>query len=229
MKAPERHSWPMRALWVALAVLVAGCATPAADDGSPATAPADRAANLAWFGLEDDPMLGDPDAPVVVAVFDAPKCESCALWHLHGLPDLEASRIDDGEVVLYFVQSTIGYAFDRDGGRAMECVFRHGGDDPDGSYRAFADHVYSEQREFTAENVHLFLEEHAAARGLDADVLKACYDDGETEDAVAQDWAARERTGSGGQTPVFQVFGRDGEAVKADTRTLEDAIEAALA
>ncbi|MGB0652558.1 MAG: thioredoxin domain-containing protein [Thermoplasmatota archaeon] len=170
-----------------------------ADDGAVGTT---RAANMEAFGLADDPYLGDPEAPVVVAAFEAPKCSACQSFHRFALPELNQTYFAQGHAVLYYSQAQV-YPFDHAGGRAQECAYRDGGN---AAFWRLTDLIYVNQGSYNEANVRSFLTQLAADQGLDADALVACYDDGETSHLVDQDFRVyREHEVRG--TPTFFVFG----------------------
>lgn len=206
-----------RALFVLLAALLAGCATPPqAPDGL----------TLTDLGATDDPFLGDPDAAVQVVAFESPACSNCQYFHHNTWPELRGEYVDSGRVGWTLQQWSIGYPYDERGNVAMECVYREGGSDAAWS---FLDVLYSGPA-YTGYNdteLRQRLQDHAAAHGLDEAALLACYDGAETAAAVQADIDAGLQNGGRG-SPVFFVLGPDG-AKTVGASGLPGALDAALA
>lgn len=207
-----------------VAVLVVGLAaalfvTGGADD------PETKEAALTQLGADDDPMLGNASAPVAVVEFSTPRCPSCRAFHQNQLPQIEQDHIETGDITFHYAQFTIGYAYDKPGGIAQECVFRHEGDD---AFWTLTDTLYAEQGRWDADNTADRLRALADQEGWDADPIVSCYEDRDTEDAYQADIDAGERNGVSG-TPSFFVVGHDGEITAASAGDLDQTIRDALA
>lgn len=192
--------------WIAIgalavvAVLVAVAAWP--DD------PVDsRAANVAAFGLDDDPFLGDPEAPVVLVGYESPHCSACQRFHLQMLPDLQAEYFDTGRVVYHYIQGTIGGDFNSN--IAQECAHRHGGND---AFWRMTDLFYQRANTYGTPDLHGMLRQVADEQGLDPEPFVACLDGAQTSKAVSEDWGVGSDRGVRG-TPTFWAFGPTGEAL----------------
>lgn len=166
---------------------------------------ADGQWDLAALGVENDPFLGNASAPVQVIAFDAPGCPNCKAYHGNAYQDIKADYIETGRIGYHYLQSTVGYRYDIDGGIAEECAFREGGSLV---YEDMVDRVFANARD--SSGLPAILDALAADHGLDADVLRTCYEDEETRDELDADFAtARERC-SPGCNPAFVVLGPDG-------------------
>lgn len=55
--------------------------------------------------LDGQPVLGEPDAPVVVIEFGDYKCPSCQYWNERILPQLKADYIDSGKVRYVYINT----------------------------------------------------------------------------------------------------------------------------
>ncbi len=210
----------MRVLLTAAAFLAAGLAGCASPDPGDAQV-------LARYGIDahgDDPWLGDPAAPVTVIAYEAPGCSACRHFHLNSLPDLERQYTNEGLVVFYFLQWTIGYAYDATAGVAMECAFSHGGNEAFWPYSHF---VYEQQGASDAE-LRQALNDSATAHGYDAEAVTSCFDDQESLEEVQSDIAAgRDRQARA--SPTFFVIGPEGTEMISGSRDLFAAIDAQLA
>ncbi len=184
-----------------------------------------RAANFARFGLADDPLMGDPDAPVVLVGFESPHCSSCQSFHRSMLPDLKARHIDTGNVVYYYVQASIGHATDLEGSIAQECAHRVGGPD---AFWSLTESLYARSDIYASPDYGGYLDQLATSDGLDADALASCFDGKETSRLVSSDYRKGDDNGVRG-TPTFFVFGDTGKAVQANLGNLDAVIGELLA
>jgi protein-disulfide isomerase len=74
------------------------------------------------FSLEGQPALGDPNAPVKLAMFEDFKCPACKAFEEMVWPKLEKDYINTGKVQAHFVYFQIIDA-STDAGIAGECVY----------------------------------------------------------------------------------------------------------
>ena len=176
-----------------------------------------RAANFASFGLADDPYHGNPDAPVVVVAFEAPRCTSCRQFHLNVMPGLQERYFDTGKAVLYYVQFTAGYDLDRPAGIVQECLLAVGGRE---AFWGFTDALYEEQPAITVANLDARVAAYVQEKGLDSEAVQDCRDGADGETPLELDWGNAYSHGASG-TPTFFVFGPEGEAVRPTMSQLE--------
>lgn len=222
-KTPTSKKTKIGVAFVALLIVGLGVAlfvTGGADD------PATKEAALTQLGADDDPMLGNASAPVAVVEFSTPRCPSCADFHHRQLPQIKRDHLDTGEVAFYYSQNNIGYAYDKPGGIAQECVFRHEGHD---GFWTFTDTIYAELGGWDASNTAERLRDLAGQQGWDADPLVSCYENREAEDAYQRDIDAGRDNDAGPNSPFFFVVGHDGRIVRASAGDLESTIRDELA
>lgn len=193
----------MKVFWIAVAVVGVGLIAWAA---WPEPAVEGRAANFAAFGLDDDPFIGDPDAPVVLVGYESPHCSSCKHFHNNILPGLKADFLDTGKVAYYYIQGTTGGDFDSN--VAQECVHREGGND---AFWDLTDRLYARSNTYATPDWNTWLGQIAADHGLDENALLSCFRDEDTASRVHRDWSIGGDHGARG-TPTFWVFGAEGEA-----------------
>ena len=194
----------------------------------PEEAAAGREANVAAFGLSDDPFMGDPDAPVVLVAYESPHCSSCKGFHERILPDLQTDFFDTGKVVYHYIQGTIGG--DLESSIAQECAYEHGGND---AFWRLTDMFYARSHTYSTPDLPAWLEQVATEQGHDGQAMVACFEDRDTRGRVSSDWDIGRAFGARG-TPSFWAFGPEGEAVQilgsnAVEQTLRDLLIAAAA
>ena len=62
------------------------------------SSPSTNSPSLISISLDDDPVKGNPDAPITIVEFSDFQCPFCAKFHSTTLPQLEANYIDSGKV-----------------------------------------------------------------------------------------------------------------------------------
>jgi protein-disulfide isomerase len=159
--------------------------------GSPAAAAAVR------------PVLGRPDAPVIVAEYGDFQCPSCEAFFQIVEPQMKSDYIDTGKIRLEWHDfARIGQE-SRDAANAARCAGAQG------AFWAYHDTLYSHQ---AGENSGAFtldrLKAFGAQLGLIPSRFDACVDGGAYAAAVAADTAQAAQLGLSG-TPAF-VIGRPG-------------------
>lgn len=193
---------------VAISIISAGDdGGDAADDVQPGTAlpGAGQIAALLQGIPQDGQILGDPDAPVTVAVYADPQCPACAGFAVETLPDLIERYVRPGDVRLDYR----GVAFiGPDSETGLAAAYAAGIQD---RLWHFSDLTYANQG---AENDGWldddFIRAAAASfPGIDVEQLLADRDSAEVEEQLADDKAEAQRVAIQG-TPTFQV-GRTGE------------------
>lgn len=205
------------ALAVAAVALVAWTAATGSDGGPSGSL-------MVQFGADDDPFVGNESAPVVVVTFETPRCPSCKRYHTEMFPGIEDDYVETDQVRYHYAQFDIGYAFDKPGGIAQECVARHAGN---AAFFNFTDVLYERQGQVNADNVDDLMRDLARDEGHEAEPMVSCYHDGDTEPQFQQDVDKGRANGVRG-TPYFFVWGPDEEATATGATGLRDAIESKL-
>lgn len=197
-----------------LVLLLAGCTTP--------TRP--MAVNLADFGADGDPFLGNPDAAIQVVAYEAPGCSSCAYYHANGYKEILSDYIETGLIGYHSLQWTVGYGYDKSAGVAEECAFREGGS---AAYHFMFDKVMSSEYQRKDAKLPELIDLTVETFGLDSSAMYSCFDNQETLNEVNADIAAG-RTSGAGSNPGFAVI-KDGKAtILRGVDGPRDAIEALL-
>jgi protein-disulfide isomerase len=154
---------------------------------------------------QEGPVLGDPDAPVTVAVYSDPQCPACASFAGRTLPDLIERYVRPGDVrIVYRGVPIIGP--DSEGGLAA--TYAAGLQD---KLWEFSELTYVNQG---AENAGWLDEDFIRTAagsfpGLDVEQLLEDRDSDAVRAQLAEDVSEAQRIGLEG-TPTFQV-GRTGE------------------
>ena len=171
---------------------------------------------------DNAPVLGDPDAPVVLVEFSDYECPFCKRFYDDTLPQIKQNYIDEGLVKLAyrdfplsFHQRAVPAAI------AARCVGEQSGDE---GYFAMHDEIFENQNDLS----DAALRRYAEAVGADMGQFDTCFADadGSMEALVQQDMSDGQAAGVSG-TPTVFVNGQ--KIVGAQPyAAFEAALEAAL-
>ena len=125
------------------------------------------------ISLDDDPMKGNPDAPITIIEFSDFQCPFCAKFHETTLPQLEKNYISTGKVNFVYrdfpIQSIHPNAIPA--ALASECA------DDQGKFWEIHDMIFKNQKSWQGlsieQSVNLFTE-YASEIGLNADEFDSC-------------------------------------------------------
>lgn len=162
--------------------------------------------------IDDDPILGNINAPVTIIEFSDYQCPFCRKFWTETLPLIKSEYIDTGKVKLVYRDYPIpglGHAAAFPAAEAAECVRDQGGDE---AYFKMHDKLFEEQNildsgdpqgpvgrtiQFTADDIKTWAQEI----GYD---VAGCMDSGKFRNEVQKDLS------DGGQlgTPTFFINGK---------------------
>lgn len=157
--------------------------------------------------IDDDPMLGDPNARVTIVEFSDYQCEFCRMFWKNTYPQLKREYIDTGKVRLVFrdfPQSI--HSESTNAAMAAQCAADQG------KYWEYHDKVFSEQDTRGKEREVVKFKKNdlktwAADIGLEPAEFNKCLDSSKHRREVNSDRDAGLDAGVKG-TPVFFINGR---------------------
>lgn len=150
--------------------------------------------------VDDDPVLGDPNAPVTIIEFSDFECPYCARHFQTVYPEIMKQYVDTGKVKYVFRDFPLSFhpnAFPAS--VAANCA-RDQGDDK--IFYAYHDKLYANQEALTRDNFITY----AAESGLDTGVFTTCLDSGKFDEEIQNDVKDGTKYGISG-TPAFFVNG----------------------
>ncbi len=150
-----------------------------------------------------NPRLGDPDAPVKVAIFFDFLCPHCATFSANITPVLAQEFVEDGTAALYFVNfPVVNPVVSRDIALVGECVYQQGND----HFVQLEPIMLRAQQSLRsrADAIDMAL---AYVPDLDGGTLRDCVESEEAAEAVRADVAAANGFQITG-TPAVVVDGR---------------------
>ena len=159
-----------------------------------------------FIGVDDDPVLGDAKAKVLIIEFGDYQCPSCRMFWREVEPRLKKDYIDTGKVKLVFRDFPIVQIHPE----AMLAAMAADCSGDQNKYWQYHDKVFREQDKgedglvrFKAAD----LKKWAKDTGLDAAAFNACLDSERYKDEVAKDKADGDAVGIPG-TPMFFINGQ---------------------
>jgi protein-disulfide isomerase len=159
-----------------------------------------------FIGIDDDPVLGDAKAKVLIIEFGDYQCPSCRMFWREVEPRLKKDYVDTGKARLVFKDFPIVQIHPD----AMLAAIAADCAGDQNKYWQYHDKVFREQDKgedsvvrFKADD----LKKWAKAIGLDTASFNSCLDSGRYRDEVAKDKADGDAVGIQG-TPTFFINGR---------------------
>lgn len=155
------------------------------------------------ISADDDPTIGDPNAPITIIEFSDFQCPFCARFNTQTLPSIMEEYIEQGKVKLVFrdfpIQSIHPNALPAS--IAAECA------DEQGMFKEMHDMLFDKQNEWnrleTGDALSSF-SQYATNMGLDKEEFKTCLNSGEYMDEIRKDLTDGRDYGVSG-TPGFFI------------------------
>jgi len=151
----------------------------------------------------DEPVMGDPDAPVTIIEFSDFQCPFCNRFYQNTLPMIEKNYIDTGKAKLVYMDLPLDnlHKNARLSHVAAECA------DDQGEFWPYHDMLFDTQAEWQnmPSEVHkTFLRQQAFDMGLEIEKYDLCLDSPEIKNEIEQDVLEASRNGATG-TPTFFI------------------------
>jgi protein-disulfide isomerase len=155
---------------------------------------------------DDDPVLGDKNAPITLIEFSDYECPFCKRHFTQTFPQIKEKYIDTGKVKYIFRDYPLPFHDPMATQQAMaaECVREQGGDK---SYFAYHDSLFENTTSNGQGMEKSKLYELAEDAGVNKATFTECLDSEKYKDEVAKDIADGQKAGVNG-TPAFLVNGQ---------------------
>ena len=155
------------------------------------------------ISADNDPIIGNPDAPITIIEFSDFQCPFCARFHVQTLPSIYEEYIDQGKVKLVFrdfpIQSIHPNALAAS--VAAECA------NEQGKFKEMHDRLFDNQNEWnkleTSSALSLF-NNYAVEMQVEQDTFSSCITSGKYLDEIRKDLEDGRNYGVSG-TPGFFV------------------------
>ena len=193
-------------LWTENKLLKAGslATNPAVQQaGAQAVAPQPQQPTTGITSVDDDPVLGDKNAPVTIVEFSDYECPFCKRHFDETLPQLIKNYIDTGTAKLVYRDLPLSFhdPMATKEAVAANCAREQGGDS---TYFQYHDEIFTRTKSNGNGLSEADLTTIATAVGLDLDTFNTCLVDPAQEEEVKKDLADAGKAGATG-TPSFVV------------------------
>lgn len=165
----------------------------------------------ATTSLDDDPVLGNPDAPVTIVEFSDYECPFCKRHYEQTYSQLKSDYIDKGTVKLVFRDLPLSFhdPMATTEAIAANCAREQGGDT---AYYKLHDVMFEKTTSNGSGLTMDQLNQFASDLGLNQANFKSCVDSEKYKDEVSKDLADANAAGATG-TPSFIIAKSTGNEV----------------
>jgi len=168
-------------------------------------------AQIYQISIDDDPVKGDPDAPVTIIEFSDFQCPFCSRFSSQTLPLLEENYIDTGKVKLVYKDLPLRiHPNAKMAHIAAECA------DEQGKFWEYHDILYIQQSQWQSlspSNLDTTLTNFATGLGMQSTDFQACMKSPEIAKEVNDDSNEARSYGANG-TPTFFIGNEENGFVK---------------
>jgi protein-disulfide isomerase len=154
------------------------------------------------FSSDGEPVLGDPDAPVTMVMFEDFECPFCKRFEQNAVQQIKSNYVDTGKVKVVWKDLPLPeriHPWADDSAKVMECVYRQDSD----VFWAVKDKIFENQKSITQDNVESKIKDWAAAEGVTKSAIDNCLANGSPMDAVDQNKQEAQSNGATGTPTVF--------------------------
>lgn len=174
------------------------------DTGKDRTRPSpDKKAMVAF---DDDPMKGDPDAPVTIVEFSDYQCPFCRRFHNEVLPSIEKEYISTGKVRYIFRDFPLSFHK-----KAVPAAVSANCAGEQGKYWVMNDFLFNNPSKLDKESVLASAKE----LGLDYEKFKNCLSSNDYESEINNDFKKGREYGVKGTPSLFIGKTGDGDKMEA--------------
>ena len=155
------------------------------------------------ISVDDDPIIGSPNAPITIIEFSDFQCPFCARFHIQTLPIIMNEYVNEGKVKLVFrdfpIQSIHQNAIPAS--IAAECA------NEQGKFKEMHDILFEKQNEWSkknTDNVIILFNQYASEFGLEEEKFDSCLKNGKYIEEIQKDLSDGRAYGISG-TPGFFI------------------------
>lgn len=174
--------------------------------GAPSAPSIPSQPSIVSASADDDPFLGDENAPVTLIEFSDYQCPFCSRFKSQTLGQIKTKFIDTGKVKFVYRDFPIDsiHPFATPAAEAAECVRDAAGGDNE-VYFEYHDKIFDGQSSLSDANLKAWAQE------LGYDIEK-CMSSRKFSAEVKKDLADGQAAGGSG-TPYFVIVGKDGKGI----------------
>jgi len=165
--------------------------------------PQPSAPQIFTISIDDEPVKGNPDAPVTVVEFSDFQCPFCSRFFEQTLPLIEKNYIDTGKIKFVYKDLPLDnlHPNARSAHIAAECA------DEEGKFWEYHDVLFQKQavwQRLASSDLDITLSQFAVDLGMQAASFESCMESQDIADEVNQDTLEAARYGTTG-TPTFFI------------------------
>jgi protein-disulfide isomerase len=155
--------------------------------------------------MDDDPVKGLDDAPIVIIEFSDFQCPFCGRFYSQTLPQIKKEFIDTGKAQFVYRDFPISsiHSQAKPAALAAECA------NEQGKFWEYHNKIFENQSNLSEEN----LKKWAKEIGLNMTTFKSCFDSKKYDSEVNKDFSDGQNAGVSG-TPTFFIGKRNEEPQK---------------
>jgi len=169
---------------------------------TPAQQPGASAPSIIDVTFDDNPMMGDPDAPLTIVEFSDFQCPFCSRFHEQTLPAIIENYIDTGKVNFVYRDLPLGiHPNANPASIAAECA------NEQGKFWEYHDVLFDKQSQWqslAADDFASTAKQFASDLDLESASFETCLSSSETASAVSRDSRDAASYGATG-TPTFFI------------------------
>jgi len=174
--------------------------------------PQPSAPQIFTVSFDDEPVKGNPDAPVTVVEFSDFQCPFCSRFFQQTLPLIEENYIDTGKIKFVYKDLPLDnlHPNARSTHIAAECA------DEEGKFWEYHDVLFQKQAEWqslASSDLDITLSQFAVDLGMQAASFESCMESQDIADEVNQDTLEAVRYGITG-TPTFFIGNEEDGFIK---------------
>lgn len=152
------------------------------------------------ISIENEPMLGEPNAPITIVEFSDYECPFCKRFYDEAYQQIKQEYIDTGKAKLVFKDFALSFhQMAKPAAAAANCVFEQLGDE---KYFEMHDKIFENQNSLSEANLKTW----ALELGVDETQYDSCIVDPEILSEIDEDLAEGSANGVSG-TPSFFIDG----------------------
>src|SRR3990167_5472637 len=178
-------------------------ASPLPQVGASPLPQAEEPAGPMEVSLDDDPVMGDKNAPLTMVEFSDYECPFCKRYFDQTLPEIKKDYVDSGKLKIVFRDLPLSFhdPMATTEAIAANCAREQGGDS---KYFQFHDEMFKRTTSNGDGLDRAEIDKIAADVGLNASNFKTCLDTEKYKDEVSKDLSDASNVGADG-TPTFFI------------------------
>lgn len=155
------------------------------------------------ISIDENPILGDINAPVTIIEFSDFQCPVCEQFHRETGKKIKEQYIDTGKVKLVYRDFPLynAHEYAISGAKAGECAYEQG------KFWEMHNYLFEDQYSWQNANVKAILVDVASELGINTEQFESCFDANSTLEKIGFDFYTGKSLKVNG-TPTFFINGK---------------------